>query len=44
MITAGEVGSGQILKMKFSGLLDLKSVKKREESRITPRFVALRSG
>lgn len=35
----GVVASGQIVNVKFNGWLDIKSVKKREESRITRGIV-----
>lgn len=44
MLTLEVVEDDQILKVKFTGLLDIKSVKKREESRINPRFGVLTTG
>ena len=44
MLTLEVVKGDQILKVNFIGLLDIKSVKKREESRINPRFGVLPAG
>lgn len=44
MLTLEVVEGDQILKVNFTGLLDIKSVKKREESRINPRFGVLTTG
>lgn len=44
MLPLEVVEGDQILKVKFTGLLDIKSVKKREESRINPRFGVLTTG
>lgn len=44
MLTLEVVEGDQILKVNFTGLLDIQSWKKREESRINPRFGVLKAG
>lgn len=44
MLTLEVVEGDQILKVNFTGLLDIQSGKKRSESRINPRFGVLTAG